>query len=155
MILTLNRYSSQSKTTLGILLIDNKFECYTLEDRFRIEKVAGETRIPQGKYKIKLRDFGGHYNRYSQKYNGHKGMLWLQDVPNFKHILIHIGNYAEDTEGCVLVGKTANNNVTDKGMVSNSKDAYLDMYFKVLNAFESGEDVYIEIFDLDAPYSFN
>ena len=28
------RYSSQSQTTLGVLHIDGKFECYTLEDPF-------------------------------------------------------------------------------------------------------------------------
>lgn len=147
--LKLYRYSSQSKTTLGVLHIDNEFECYTLEDRHRQEKIKGETRIPKGNYRIKLRNFGGHYERYSEKYTYHKGMLWLQDVENFEHILIHIGNYAEDTDGCILVGESVNNNVTDTGMLSNSTNAYLKMYFKVLEAFENDEDVFIDIVDLD------
>ncbi len=146
------RYSSQSKTTLGVILIDNKFQCYTIEDRYRKEKIKHETRIPKGTYEIKLREFGGHYERYVNKYNGHKGMLWLQDVPEFTDILIHIGNDQEDTSGCILTGSTANNNSKYKGQVTASTEAYLDMYFKVLEAFESGEDVSITIQDLDMPY---
>jgi TPP-dependent 2-oxoacid decarboxylase len=146
------RYSSQSKTTLGVILIDNKFQCYTIEDRYRKEKVKHETRIPKGNYKIKLRDFGSHYNKYIGKYAGHKGMLWLQDVPEFTDILIHIGNDQEDTSGCILTGSTANNNSKYKGQVTASTEAYLDMYFKVLEAFENGEDVSITIEDLDTPY---
>ena len=114
------RYSSQSKTTLGAMLINDKFECYTLEDSHKDVKVKHQTRIPSGKYEIKLREFGGHYEKYLSKYDGHGGMLWLQDVPNFEDILIHIGNDAEDTSGCILVGSTANNNANNKGFIGAS-----------------------------------
>jgi hypothetical protein len=93
------RYSSQNMTTLGAVLIDGKFQCYSIEDRFRLEKVPNETRIPSGVYEIKLREFGSHYEKYKSKYEGHKGMLWLQDVPNFTDILIHIGNDEKDSAG--------------------------------------------------------
>jgi hypothetical protein len=149
------RYSSQSKTTLGAMLINDKFECYTLEDSHKAVKVKNQTRIPNGKYEIKLREFGGHYEKYLSKYDGHGGMLWLQDVPNFEDILIHIGNDAEDTSGCILVGSTANNNANNKGFIGASTDAYLDMYFKVLDAFDNGEKVFITIKNLDTPFSFN
>jgi hypothetical protein len=49
------RYSSQSEDTLGLIMIDGKFECYTLEDQYRNFKVKGDTRIPEGTYKIKFR----------------------------------------------------------------------------------------------------
>lgn len=150
--LQLYRFSSQSKTSLGVLLIDEKFQCYTLEDTFRKEKIKKETRIDSGKYEVKLREFGRHYEKYRQKYEGHEGMLWLQDVPKFEHILIHVGNDSEDTEGCILVGSTANNNAKVKGMITNSTEAYLDMYFKVLKAFKRGEKVFINLTDLDKPF---
>ncbi len=149
----LYRYSSQSKTTLGIIHVDKKFQCYSIEDRYRKEKVKGETRIQAGRYEIKLREFGGHYEKYVNKYEGHEGMLWLQDVPNFEDILIHIGNDAKDTAGCLLVGSTANNNAKNKGFISGSTEAYLDLYFKVLPELKAGRKVFIGIIDLDIAFS--
>ena len=149
----LYRYSSQSRTTLGALLIDDKFQCYTLEDCFRKEKIKHETRIPSARYEVKLREFGGHYEKYVSKYEGHEGMLWLQDVDGFEDILIHIGNDAKSTSGCILVGSSANNNLKNKGFIASSTEAYLDMYFKVLAAFKKGEKVFVTIKDLDVPYT--
>lgn len=153
--LKLYRYSSQSKTTLGVLLIDNKFQCYTIEDRYRKEKIKHETRIPKGRYEIKLREFGSHYERYINKYDSHEGMLWLQNVPNFEHILIHVGNDEDDTSGCILTGSTANNNAKYQGQVTASTEAYLDLYFKVLPELKKGKKVFISITELDVPYGIN
>ena len=50
--LKLVRYSDNKESTLGILFLDDEFLCYTLEDTHRKEKIAGQTRIPEGKYKI-------------------------------------------------------------------------------------------------------
>lgn len=148
------RYSSQSQTTLGALLIDGKFECYTLEDCFRKEKIKHKTRISKGSYRITLREFGGHYERYKEKFEGHKGMLWVRDVPYFTDILIHIGNDKDDTSGCILVNNEVNNNRTDSGKGTNSTQAYLSMYFKVLKALESGDGVKLDIHDLDIPHGY-
>lgn len=147
------RYSSQSVTTLGAVLIDGKFQCYSIEDRHREEKVKHHTRIPEGQYEIKLREFGGHYHRYNQKFKGHKGMLWLQNVPDFTDILIHIGNDNEDSSGCILLVNEVNNNRTDKGKGTRSTKAYLEFYFKVLKALENEEKVFISIIDFDVPFS--
>ena len=107
------RFSSQSDSTNGILFDvtnETKFLCYTLEDERREEKVMAETRIPAGVYSILLRKEGGHHARYTKKYGSmHKGMLWLQDVPNFKWILIHTGNTDEHTAGCLIVGDSQEN----------------------------------------------
>ena len=137
-----DRYSSKSDYTDGLLFIDCEFECYTLEDEYRAVKEKGETRIPDGRYKVELRTVGGFHNRYLKKYGGdfHKGMLWVKDVPNFEYILIHIGNDDNDTAGCLLVGTTADK---DKGFIGASGNAYKDMYPKVSNAILNGEDVYI------------
>ena len=96
------RFSSQEDSTSGLLFeigdLGRKFLCYTLEDERRALKVKGETRVPAGTYKIKLRKEGGFHSRYSKKYGSmHKGMLWLQDVPGFEWILIHTGNTDEHT----------------------------------------------------------
>ena len=135
------RYNSESDYTDGLLSIDCEFECYTLEDEFRTTKVFGETRIPDGTYKIELRTEGGFDSRYKVKYPGmHKGMLWVKDVPGFEYILIHIGNDDDDTAGCLLVGSTADK---DKGFIGASGKAYKDMYPKVAAAILRGEEVTI------------
>lgn len=143
------RYSSQSRTTLGALHINGEFQCYTLEDRYREEKVMGETRIPAGTYKVVLRTEGGHHAKYSEKFpEFHEGMLHVIDVPNFKWILIHIGNSELDTMGCLLVGDYANNNKLQKGGLTHSTNAYKDMYKKVLAAIKRNEPVTIQYIDL-------
>ena len=141
------RYSDNRESTLGLLFIDGCFECYTLEDEARSKKVFGETRIPSGSYTIKLRTEGGHHSRYAHKFSFHKGMLWLQDVPNFKWILIHIGNTDNDTAGCLLVGNSVNNNTLGDGKIGNSTEAYINMYKKVVSAMDSGEPISISYHD--------
>jgi hypothetical protein len=136
------RYKSEKDFTIGKVYIDDQFECYSLEDEKRDVKVMHETRIPEGKYKIDLRTFGGHHEQYAKKFPAmHKGMLWVKDVPGFQDILIHIGNTDEDTSGCLLIGL----NVDEaKGILYNSTAAYLRFYPKVLAAIEAKKDVWIK-----------
>ncbi len=143
--LVVNRYNSEKNYTDGLLFIDGKFECYTIEDENREVKVAGETRIPNGRYKVELRTEGGFHSKYTEKFGSgfHRGMLWIKDVPNFEYILIHCGNTDKDTAGCLLVGSTADK---DKNFIGGSVNAYKTMYPKVLQAIENGENVYITFF---------
>jgi len=143
--LTVNRFHETKEETIGRLSIDGKFECFTLEDQHRDLKVKGDTRIPAGTYEIKLRNMGGHHARYAAKFPAfHKGMLWLQNVPGFEFILIHIGNTDKDTEGCLLVGKGWTEK-QQRASVIASTSAYADMYQKVVKAFAKNEKVTIEI----------
>ena len=148
------RFSSQSDSTSGLLFDvtgETKFLCYTLEDERREEKVAAETRIPAGVYSILLRREGGFHGRYTKKYGDmHKGMLHVQDVPNFKWILIHTGNTDEHTAGCLLLGDSQENNVLMKdGFIVKSVQAYKRVYPPIAEALENGEEVTIEYIDLD------
>lgn len=138
------RFLKSDDFSISKLFIDGVFECYVLEDEKRSVKVMHETRIPAGRYEIKLRTFGGHHEKYKVKFPFHKGMLWLQDVPNFKDILIHIGNTDDDTSGCLLVGKTAD---LLKGTIGQSTAAYSAFYPKVENELSAGKKVFIEVKD--------
>lgn len=152
MFLELVRFSDKNDSTLGILvesLYDRKdFICFTLEDTYREEKITGETRVPCGVYPIELRDYGGHHERYKSK-PYHKGMLEIKDVPKFKDVLIHIGNYIADTEGCILVGDGSRTNVRNTGSISESSKAYEHMYKHIIKAFDEGEKVFIKIIDYE------
>ena len=131
--------------TNGMLFINGIFECFTLEDQYQAVKVMHETCIPEGEYEIKLRTVGGFHDKYTKRYGDfHKGMLWLQDVPNFKWILIHTGNTDEHTSGCLIVGDTQQDlDVNFNGMVGASVNAYKKLYPKVANKLLAGEKVTI------------
>ena len=64
----------------------------------------------------------------------------LKDIPGYDGVLVHCGNTAKDTEGCILVGK---NDV--KGMVTKSKDYFLKLYNIMYTAYKKGENIEITI----------
>lgn len=146
MLIKLKRFKSDSKGTIGTLTIDDNPKCFTLEDAHRDVKVLGETRIPMGNYIVKLRNEGGMTKRYAKRYANHRGMLWLQDVPNFEWVYIHTGNTEEHTDGCILVGEIANLNENRK-VVGESRDAYVDIYETISGAILNGIQVRIQIID--------
>jgi len=155
--LELLRINSGIDATSGILFQvhpegDKTFLCYTLEDQAQKVKVMHETRIPAGTYKIKFREVGGFHSRYLSRYGAgfHKGMLELQDVPNFQYILIHSGNTDEQTSGCILVGDTQNNNdLQTDGFIGSSRQAYERIYPIIRDALLGGASVEIEIIDYE------
>ena len=147
--LHLIRISTGEESTAGALHINGEFVCFTLEDTKRIKKVHGETRIPDGLYKIALRNEGGMTKKYASRYGAmHRGMLWVQNVPNFEWIYIHAGNKRGHTEGCILVGDSLNNNKVDDGFVGKSRDAYERIYPFIAKAIEAKENVTIRISNL-------
>ena len=140
----LYRYSDTNEYTKGAMIVDGVFECFTLEDPERLEKIDGETAIPKGTYPIALRTEDSPMNQtYADKFEGrHKGMLWLLNVPMFTWVYIHIGNYLRDTDGCILTG---NRHGGGEAFVGDSTNAYITLYDKVVAAIEAGETVTIEI----------
>lgn len=142
------RFVSGERATLGLLRLDGAFHCFTLEDIYRPEKVAGETRIPAGSYSISVRTHGGFHRRYSNRFAFHQGMLELDAVPGFTDILIHPGNSHEHTEGCLLVGMTGVYEPEIGGTVLKSVVAYSRLYTTVIAAALAGE-LTIEIEDRD------
>ncbi len=147
MLIEVNRIKSDSDATLSTIFIDGRFECFGLEDEYRADKVAGETRIPQGRYKVGVRDVGGFHGRYSTKFPSfHHGMLQVMEVPGFEYILIHIGNTDEDTAGCLLVGQ--NGNTASELTVGSSTTAYKGLYNKCIQSALAGE-LWIQYRDLD------
>ena len=150
------RISSEGTSTNGILFDvtdgKRKFLSYTLEDEYRDEKVSGKTRVPAGTYNITLRTEGGMYQNYTERFGSdfNKGMLWVRDVPGFEYILIHIGNTAEDTSGCLLVGDSQNNNqITDYGFIGSSTNNYKRIYPPISQVLVDGGEVEITYVDYD------
>lgn len=127
--LTLIREEYNEDCTIGSLYLDNEFICNTLEDKVRDlskeKKIKNETAIPAGVYDVIL--------NYSPRFKGIYPRLL--NVPYFTGILIHKGNSAEDSSGCILVG-------TKNGKrLINSKIAFDELY----NRLTKCQSIKIEI----------
>lgn len=121
-------------STIGELFINDKFFCYTLEDKDRNlenggSKVYGKTAIPRGSYEIVVT----YSNRFKQQ------MPLLLNVPQFEGVRIHTGNTSENTEGCLLVGKQKK-----KNFVGLSRLAYSELFRQITKAIKN-EKVFIDI----------
>lgn len=150
--LIVRRLYLKDKYTIGKLYINGVYECDTLEDKVRDlnkdgdlndigeSKVYSETAIPYGKYEVTL-------NVMSPKYSKRSTYLWcngflprLLNVPHFDGILIHAGNTANDSAGCLLVGE---NKV--KGRLVNSMETLKRLYAILKSADAKGEQIWITI----------
>lgn len=107
--------------TIGRMYIDGVFLCNTLEDTDRglaqymnvgeimNAKIAGQTAIPVGDYKL-TRTYSPRFKRIVPQ---------IMNVKGFTGVRIHAGNTAKDTEGCPLVGDN-----TIKGALTNSRKRF-------------------------------
>lgn len=134
------RYFQNKDACISKIYLNNKQVCVGLENPVRPQqKIAGITAIPAGTYELKLRRFGGFHKKYSKLFKQyHKGMLEITKVPNFTDVLIHIGNFPKDTDGCLLIGEYA---VLDKNTpaIYDSKNSYFYFYQKIMPLVESGQ----------------
>ncbi len=107
---------------IGKMYVDGKYFCDTLEDKVRNmpaePKVYGKTAIPTGTYKVVLMR-SPRFDRILPR---------LLAVPYFEGILIHAGNSAADSSGCILLGENR-----EKGKVLNSR-VYENKLVKMLKS---------------------
>lgn len=138
--------------TIGKLFINSVYECDTLEDQDRgltnqmsleeikAKKVYGVTAIPTGTYSINMTTVSPKFKdrAWAKPY---KGILpRLENVKGYEGVLIHVGNKAEDTLGCILVGE---NKV--KGQVINSTATFYELMTVLLKAQSAGEVIELTI----------
>ena len=160
--LELLRFSSTKDSTSGILSLikedgSKEFLAYTVEDPYREKKVKHITRFADGRYQIKFRSVGGFHSRYLKRYGAdyHKGMLELQDVKGYsdeeyKYVLIHSGNSAKSSSGCLIIGDNqTNNQIKEFGWVGSSRNNYLRTYQIIRDALLKGDEVWINVIDYD------
>lgn len=150
--LKLKRIALQDTYTIGRLYVDNHYFCDTLEDVVRDlnkdgdlndsgeGKVYGKTAIPYGRYEVTMKVQSPKYSQRAS-YAWCKGYLpRLLNVPHFDGILIHAGNTAEDSAGCLIVGE---NKV--KGQVINSMATLKRLVSILKYASDSGDKIWITI----------
>lgn len=148
------RVAKRPSYTIGKLYINNQYFCDTCEDvdrgltqstpldQIKKKKVASQTAIPTGKYDITMNVVSPRFSqKFFYKANCDGGKLpRLINVPGFDGVLIHVGNTAADSAGCLLVGKN-----TEVGKVLNSRNTFLSLYKKMKEANQKGEKITITI----------
>ena len=153
--LTLKRIALRSEYTIGKLYVDGKYVCDTIEDTVRDldkdgkfangeVKIPGKTAIPYGRYEVTMKVRSPKYSNFTKyswakKYDGY--LPRLLNVYQFDGVLMHVGNSALDSEGCIIVGE---NKVV--GKVINSVNTFrrlMDEY--LVPAKKRNENIVITI----------
>lgn len=137
--LRVKRVALKSDYTIGRLYVNGEYVCDTLEDAVRNTKIYGKTAIPCGTYKITMDVVSPKFKdrSWAKPYDGK--LPRLIDVPNYEGVLIHVGNTAEDTSGCLLVGQNR-----AVGKLVNSTQTFMSLMEKhLIPAKNSGEEITI------------
>jgi len=139
----LQRHALKAGYTIGRMEVNGRYFCDTLEDTDRglresmtedeiaALKVKGATAIPTGTYRIDMQTRSPRFGRVLPR---------LVSVKGYAGVLIHSGNTAADTEGCILVGENR-----ERGKVLNSR-ATLESLLVFLRAAQAeGEEIKLTI----------
>lgn len=149
--ITLKRIAKKQSYTIGKLYVDGKYVCDTIEDTDRgldqkqdleyiqRNKKYGITAIPTGKYEVLMDVKSPKYSTINfYKINANNGCVpRLKNVPGWDGVLIHCGNTAENSLGCIIVGQNK-----AVGKVLNSQETFKKLY-KILQTAK--DTIYITI----------
>ena len=137
--LKVKRVAKKNEYTIGRLYIDGKYVSDTLEDcdrgltqdmpleEIKAKKVYGKTAIPTGTYEIDMNTISPKFQArsWAKPYGGK--LPRLIGVKGFEGVLVHVGNTADNSSGCLLVGKNS-----IKGMVTDSTKTFMSLMSKYL-----------------------
>ena len=139
----IQRHALKEGYTIGRMEINGKYFCDTLEDTDRglresmtedeiaALKVKGATAIPTGTYRIDMQTRSPRFGRVLPR---------LISVKGYAGVLIHSGNTAADTEGCILVGENR-----ERGKVLNSRATLENLLVFLRAAQAEGEEIELTI----------
>ena len=139
--LTLQRLVLTPQSTCGQLHVNDELECWTLE--LPVKDGLPGSAIPAGTWPVVLAPspkFHLSTDPWVEQYA--MAMPHVQPIPNRSLIMIHWGNEPENTDGCILVGSTHQDN-----FIGGSRDAFAELYPKIAQAIKNGEGVTLEVID--------
>ncbi|EGH5934294.1 hypothetical protein IE431_000956 [Campylobacter jejuni] len=145
--ITINRRYTGKTCVIGkFKVLDDEekilFECFALEEDKEGLESGKDLRIPEGIYHLRRHTPSRFENtlRSITKKDDTMINVYNDDVPSSRAILIHWGNTDKDTQGCILLGLTKDNNNESVGQSRLAcKEFYDLMYGKNL------EDIKLEI----------
>ncbi|EOZ7917692.1 DUF5675 family protein [Campylobacter jejuni] len=119
------------------------FECFSLEEDKEGLESGKDLRIPTGVYNLRRHSpsrFENTLRSITKKDDDTMINVYNDEVPSSRAILIHWGNTDKDTQGCILLGLTKDNNNESVGQSRQAcKEFYDLMHGKNL------EDIKLEI----------
>lgn len=133
--ISLIRTTFLSDRTIGALHINDRLFCDTMEPA-RSRKIYGL--IPQGEYTITLNVQSPRFLQSATYKSINARLPRLLNVQGRDGILIHPGNYPEDTKGCILVGQLA-----PSTNLQNSRNTFFQLYRLMQQASSRGEVIRI------------
>ncbi|EIZ6095509.1 hypothetical protein QRV36_000132 [Campylobacter jejuni] len=146
--ITINRRYTGKTCVIGkfkVLDDDDKilFECFSLEEDKEGLESGKDLRIPEGNYNLRRHTpsrFENTLRSITKKHDDTMINVYNDEVPASRAILIHWGNTDKDTQGCILLGLTKDNNNESVGQSRQAcKEFYDLMHGKNL------EDIKLEI----------
>ncbi|EDP8079116.1 hypothetical protein ACEQ55_000296 [Campylobacter jejuni] len=146
--ITINRrYTGKTCVIGNFKVLDDEekilFECFSLEEDKEGLESGKDLRIPEGNYNLRRHTpsrFENTLRSITKKDDDTMINVYNDDVPSSRAILIHWGNTDKDTQGCILLGLTKDNNNESVGQSRQAcKEFYDLMHGKNL------EDIKLEI----------
>lgn len=133
------QFTQKEGSTIGKITLTSEIgqELFT---GYTCENFGPSTDTPNQDKRIVARTYQLEWTKTSKNGNSKLGkwvnkalLLTCNELPNFRNrrILIHIGNYSTNTEGCILVGTSQSNN----GAINSSVDA-INKLFNTLENIE-------------------
>ncbi|EAK7916022.1 hypothetical protein E7S32_03830, partial [Campylobacter jejuni] len=108
------------------------FECFSLEEDKEGLESGKDLRIPEGNYNLKRHSPSRFENtlRSITKKDDTMINVYNDEVPSSRAILIHWGNTDKDTQGCILLGLTKDNNNESVGQSRQACKEFYDLMYK-------------------------
>ncbi|EAI6654363.1 hypothetical protein CGC95_07585 [Campylobacter coli] len=143
----IRRYTGKTCVIGKFKVLDDEekilFECFALEEDKEGLESGKDLRIPEGNYNLRRHTpsrFENTLRSITKKDDDTMINVFNEKVPFDRHILIHWGNTDKDTQGCILLGLTKDNNNESVGQSRLAcKEFYDLMHGKNL------EDIKLEI----------
>lgn len=125
--------NKKEDSTLGSVVLED-VNGKELWKGYSLENIGPSTDTPNQDRRIVAREYQLEWTTTTKNSNSKLGkfrnkalLVTCKELPSFRHrrILIHTGNYPQDTEGCILLGKGVDKK---QGIILKSVDAINELF---------------------------
>ncbi len=125
--------NKKEDSTLGSVILED-VNGKELWKGYSLENIGPSTDTPNQDRRIVAREYQLEWTATTKNSNSKLGkfrnkalLVTCKELPSFRHrrILIHTGNYPQDTEGCILLGKGVDKK---QGIILKSVDAINELF---------------------------